>query len=101
MKYQPNRPMLTALCAWTALQHGHHVRIEICKCKLDEHTDHSQAQALVNGEWVWLTETWDREEGHLWVHDYKPHFPDKPVKEYISLQNWCVLQIGMLSEELK
>ncbi|MDP2645455.1 MAG: hypothetical protein Q8P24_10980 [Desulfobacterales bacterium] len=99
IKYQPNCPMLAAMCAWTALQHGHHVKIEIRK--LDEHTDHAQAQALVDGEWVWLTESWDQEAGHLWVHDYKPHYPDAPVVEYFSLQNWNVLQVGMLSGKLK
>ena len=96
MRYQPNCPMLAALCAWTALQHGHHVAIEIRE--IEKGTDHAQAIILDGDKTIYLTELWDSAEGHLWVTDYQPHYPDAPIKEVVSLQNWCVLQIAYLEE---
>lgn len=70
--------------AWTYAQKGYPVRIAISK--IDEKTDHSQAEAMIDGQWVPLTPLWDKKEG-LVIKTWERHFGVEPHR-YLTLPDW-------------
>ena len=86
--WQPSCVPLSILNAWTAGQNGHQVRIAVTK--IDATTDHSQAQALIGGEWVPLTERWGGR--NLIVERSGKHFSGEPYR-YLTLRAWVGEQL--------
>jgi hypothetical protein len=77
--------------AWMIKQRQQ-VRISITK--IDENTDHSQAEALVDGTWTPLTEIWDGTS--MAVIPYQRHFPDAPEPyRYPTLEEFFQEQYEM------
>jgi len=78
------------LCAWTwGAINKTQVRISISK--IDESTDHAQAQALINGDWIPLTEIWA--DDHMEVTLYRSHYPEIEPYRYLTLREWIDEQI--------
>ena len=70
--------------AWTMAQSGYKVRIAVRNVKPG--VDHSQAEALIDGEWVPLTTGWDANRG-LIIKTWVAHFDVEPYR-YVSLDKW-------------
>ena len=92
--WQPGCVPLSILNAWTAGQNGHQVRIAVTR--IEEGLDHSQAQALIGGKWVPLTERWT---GHnLLVGASGLHFQGEPYR-YLTLRAWMNEQLRFVELE--
>lgn len=85
------------LCAWTwgALKHD---QVRIAVTRVSEGTDHSQAEALIDGTWTPLTELWNQEKGRMEIVPWTRHFPVEPYR-YLTLREWIDEQIQYTNQE--
>ena len=91
---QPHCVINAIICAWTwATFKGDEVRIAVSQ--IGPGIDHSQAQAKINGEWIWLTEEWAKAKrgDHLEVVPFESHYPGIEPYRYLTLGEWIREQI--------
>ena len=82
--WEPNCVGWVILAAWTyQMRTGLSARIEVSM--IDAHTDHVQAMGQKpDGEWIYLT----IHTNDGLVRPWERHFPDKPVKRYVGLDEF-------------
>lgn len=82
---------------------GYPVRIVIQKIKKDPDTDHSQAEALIEGTWTPLTSHRHTPDGRKIVETWQRHYPDIEPYRIIALDtfNQEQMRINVLKEGLK
>lgn len=84
----PHCVPLSILNAWTwGVKTGCEVRIGISR--IDERTDHAQAEARIDGAWVPLTEVWNGRGLEVRPHQYHYREPYR----YLTLREWINEQI--------
>ena len=71
-----------------AMKTGNPVRIAVQN--IDKGVDHSQAEALIDGQWTPLTEIWDGKS--MAVKPYQRHYPVEPYR-YLNLNDWLKEQL--------
>lgn len=95
MNPTPHCVINAIFCAWTwGTFRRDPVRIAIQR--IDAHTDHAQAEALVEGVWTPLTELWTG--SHLEVAPWKRHYPEPDPYRYVSLRDWIDEQIHFTNQ---
>ena len=76
-------------CAWSFMA-KHKTEGRIAVQHISEHSDHSQAQCLIDGEWTPLIMYWTK-QGPA-VRPGHRHFPVEPYR-YLTLREWIDEQI--------
>ena len=86
---QPHCVINAIYCAWTWGTFKQD-KVRIAVTKIDPRTDHSQAQALIDGKWTPLTEQWTGD--HMEIVPWTRHYPQEPYR-YLYLKDWIAEQL--------
>ena len=73
-----------------------HTPIRIVEYKIDENTNHFQAEAKISGAWTPLSEFWNGR--CMVVRPWKRHYPNAPILRYLTLQEAEAEQDILLNE---
>ena len=89
----------SVLCALIyAIKEKRPVRIAISK--IDEHTDHAQAQVFdESGEWQWLSERWNGECMEAFILGHQKHPDAGDPYRYVRVLDFMQEQIQVLGLE--
>ena len=63
--------------------------VRIAVQSIGEGVDHSQAEALIDGNWTPLTEIWNGKS--MEVRPWTRHYPQEPYR-YVGLEDWIAEQ---------
>ena len=74
--------------------------VRIAISKIDEHTDHAQAQVFdENGEWQWLSERWNGECMEAFILGHQNHPDAEEPYRYVRVMEFMQEQIQVLGLE--
>ena len=91
-------PSAVACAIIYGIKTGRPVRIAISK--IDEHTDHAQAQVFdENGEWQWLSERWNGECMEAFILGRQNHPDAGDPYRYVRVLDFMQEQIQVLELE--